>query len=339
MSRENYIGVDWENCKYRLIVTFRNTSVAIEMSSWTISPVWKRDSSFLGNCKKCTNMPTFVPKRLAWRPDIPDFRDWSIANSEVNTIFQSIKDSINPPSSVLLDEYFPHEVAAQDEFGSSTAHACVSLIQYFEYRSFGKVVEPSAEFLSRVSSRFDLGSCSVCTSLRSTIMAIQKIGLPPASMLDSPSYQHGSCELDPLLFTFGEPYEAMIYVRLDHDYGQTGTALHHVKSFLSAGFPIVFGFSVPSSLSYDGQIDFRPSFDSIRGGQAAVLTGYDDHRTLATRGAFRIRCSWGTDWGTRGSGWMPYTFLKSGLARDFWVIVRPDWLSSMEFKRPTCINR
>ena len=283
-------------------------------------------------------MPKFVPKQLAWRPDIPDFRDWSISNSEVHAIFRSIKESVNPLQEVQLDEYFPHEVASQDEFGSSTAHACVSLIQYFEYRSFGRVVEPSAEFLTKVSARFDTPSCTGCTSLRSTMKSIQKLGLPPMEMVSSSQGHSESFELDPLLFTFREPYEAMVYIRLDHEYGQIDATLRHVKSFLSAGFPIVFGFSVPSSLSYEEQIDFRPSFDSIRGGQAAVLTGYDDNCILSTRGAFRIRCSWGTEWGTRGSGWLPYTFLKSGLARDFWAILRPDWLSSKEFNRPCCVH-
>ncbi len=97
---------------------------------------------------------------------------------------------------------------------------------------------------------------------------------------------------------------------------------------------MAFGFSVPDSLSRDADVPFRPTFDAVRGGQAAIAIGYDNGRLNATVGALLIRCSWGEAWGEAGYGWLPYAFVEQRLAVDFWTIVKPAWLESGEFRNP-----
>ena len=44
--------------------------------------------------------------------------------------------------------------------------------------------------------------------------------------------------------------------------------------------------------------------------------------------------SWGTEWGNHGYGWLPYDYVRTHLAGDFWTIMSPEWLDSGEFWRP-----
>ena len=140
---------------------------------------------------------------------------------------------------------------------------------------------------------------------------------------------------DAWLYSYVEPYRSIRYVRLDARNRQGSETLEVVKSFLAAGFPCDFGFSVPSSLSAAGEIPYRPSYDVVRGGQAMVANGYDDEQIMGgTRGALLVRSSWGSEWGEQGHGWLPYAYVTERLAISFWTLFRKDWLESGEFKRP-----
>jgi C1A family cysteine protease len=129
-------------------------------------------------------------------------------------------------------------------------------------------------------------------------------------------------------------FRSLTYWRLDARNSAGTQSLARIRSFLAAGFPIVFGFPVTSLGLENADIPYRPDTEPVIGGQAVVAVGYDDRRFNVTRGALLIRNSWGTSWGEQGYGWLPYEYVVEKLAVDFWTAMRPDWVDSGEFHRP-----
>jgi C1A family cysteine protease len=273
---------------------------------------------------------------LGWQKSLPDFRDFSLESPEIRAMLDrlapipaSIED-VSDAASLLT--YFP-EVDDQLQLNSSPAQACVDLVQYFDRRALGRTVRLSKLFVYQAAQRLLGNLANGSIDLRSTLKAITSFGIPYE--------QHWPYDLEKVseepaafLYAFAARFRSIRYVRLDgrNQTGQETLAL--VKSLLDAGFPSVFGFSVPASISRDGDIPYRPTFDTIQGGQAVVAVGYDDQRLGSTKGALQFRNSWGSDWGDEGYGWLPYAYVEEQLAADFWTIVSDEWLDSDEFLRP-----
>lgn len=69
-----------------------------------------------------------------------------------------------------------------------------------------------------------------------------------------------------------------------------------------------------------------------------MAVGYDDNKKIKntlcnkeTTGAFLIRNSWGTGWGDHGYGWLPYDYVRSGFALDFWSLLNMGWVETKKF--------
>jgi C1A family cysteine protease len=76
-------------------------------------------------------------------------------------------------------------------------------------------------------------------------------------------------------------------------------------------------------------------------GHAICAVGYDDGLKITntkcnvtTAGALLIRNSWGTGWGDKGYGWLPYDYVLKGHALDFWSILKLDWIETGQFELP-----
>jgi C1A family cysteine protease len=273
---------------------------------------------------------------FGWQKSLPDFRDYSLESTEVRSMLERLRSlpSTNDglPECEGLASYFP-EVDDQKELNSSPAQACVDLVQYFDRRAHGKTVKLSKLFVYQTTQRL-LGTIgSNVTDLRSTLKAIVSFGVPYEQHWPYDLEKIGE-EPPPFLYAFADRFRSIRYVRLDGRNCTGHETLALVKSLLNAGFPSVFGFSVPASISRDGDIPYRPTFDTVQGGQAVVAVGYDDQRFSSTKGALQFRNSWGRDWGEEGYGWLPYAYVEEQLAGDFWTVVSAEWLESDEFLRP-----
>ena len=221
----------------------------------------------------------------------------------------------------------------QGPLQSSSAHACAALLEYFERRSHGQQLDPSVLFLYYTARRMLGAVGNVAVNLRATLKAIAHCGLPPQRYWPYEADKHDVVP-DAFLYSFSNRYAKLRYFRVDHRSRDGHESLDLVRTYLAAGFPSVFGISMPTSVSKAAEIPYRPTFDGVLGGQSLLAVGYDDKWPSSSRGALLVRNSWSTDWGENGYGWLPYAFVEERLALDFWTVVRPDWIASGEFKCP-----
>jgi C1A family cysteine protease len=69
-----------------------------------------------------------------------------------------------------------------------------------------------------------------------------------------------------------------------------------------------------------------------------VAMGYNDSIEITgedgkkTKGAIRIRNSWGHEWGEEGYGWLPYEYVLNGLTKDWWSIIKNEWIDNKVFE-------
>lgn len=305
-------------------------------------------------------MGTFIRRRLAmgWLPDYPDFRDLTVENDTVSTRLQGLgqTDSIKKmltktggntakkklPNSVSLVQWFS-PVEDQGELGSCTANAGVGLVEYFERRAFGKHIDASRLFLYKATRNLMNEKGDTGAFLRSTMGALVLFGVPPEEYWP---YKIASFDKEPSAFcyAFAQNYQPLSYYRLDPPGTTPDVLLTRIKTNLAAGLPSMFGFTVYSSISQagnnDGKIPYPTKGEKIEGGHAIVVAGYDDNMKIKnanvggkeTTGALLIRNSWSEDWGQNGYGWLPYEYVLTGLADDWWSLLRNEWVDTGNFK-------
>ncbi len=296
-----------------------------------------------------------MDERLAmgWIPDYPDFRDYTEENEKIREILEPTGvllrvpgerkkgAAVLPPSMDLREWCSPIE--DQGQLGSCTANAGAGVIEYYERKSFGRHIEASRLFLYKVTRNLMKMSGDTGAYLRTTIGAMVIFGVPPEEYwpyTDDPK----SFDSEPPAFcySFAQNYKTLMYYRHDPASAGPDAVIERLKTYLAAGHPAMFGFSVYSSIEQaaeTGEIPFPSPRDRMEGGHAIVAVGYDDRKEIRNEhadrpetGALLIRNSWGKAWGEAGYGWLPYAYVKRGLAEDFWSVLKKEWVDTGEFR-------
>lgn len=290
-------------------------------------------------------MSDFIEKPgMGWLPDYPDFRDYTLTHDKIKPMTKKL--GIANPAKQQISEsedlrQWCSPIENQGSLGSCTANAGVGMMEYYERRAFGKYVDASRLFLYKVTRNLLNWTGDTGAFLRSTMGAMVLFGVPPEEYWP---YKTSDFDKEPPAFcyAFAQNYQAIQYIRLDPPETPKDALLTKIKTLMQAGIPSMFGFTVYSSIDQagnEGKIPYPCDGEKIVGGHAVVAVGYQDKlkikNTLCnkeTTGALLIRNSWGKEWGEEGYGWLPYEYVLSGLAIDWWTLMKGEWVDTGNFK-------
>jgi len=299
--------------------------------------------------------------RFGWLPDFPSIRDYTMDQDKVSDKLKRLgqKDSVKamlkkvgvteapkgPLTSVDLRPWCS-SVEDQGNLGSCTANAGVGLVEYFEKRAFGKYTDASRLFLYKVTRDLLHSKGDTGAFLRSTMESMVLFGVPPEEYWP---YKIVDFDVEPsaFLYAFAENYKTIQYYRLDPAGTPKNALLESIKINLCSGLPSMFGFTVYSSITQaatTGKIPYPTLSEKVAGGHAVDAVGYNDSIEITnsnmggktTKGALLIRNSWGTSWGGMGGYlWLPYDYVLSGLAMDWWSVLKNEWIDTGQFRTPS----
>lgn len=263
---------------------------------------------------------TYPPAHgFGWVPDPPDCRDHLFSNDP------TVKPKpATLTGSVDLRELCP-PVVHQGRINSCSAHAAAAAFAVDLAQQGLDRFEPSRLFIY-YNSRFLAHRVSTDSgaTIRDSVKAVTKYGVckedswpyidsPPLSPggiwpHTSPAGQRPPCNC----FTEAQNNRAISYRRLAHELAELKLCLYLGRPFL-AGFSVFQGFF---DARESGAVPMPEPQEQKKGTHAALVVGYND---IEER--FKLRNSWGPEWGNEGYFTLPYEYLlKRGLAADFWTI-------------------
>lgn len=297
-----------------------------------------------------------LTKGKGWLKDYPDFRDNTPATDTL-TKKQIARGAKVPLSKVLhnLGSKSNKKITAatkadlrtwcspvedQGQLGSCTAHAGVALYEYFERKAYGRHIDGSRLFLYKATRNLLGWEADDGAYLRTTMAAMALFGIVPEKYWPYHEYKFND-EPGAFLYSYAQSYQALLYYRLDSQGVTKPNLLLKIKEHLRTGLPLIFGFTCYSSLytADDGNIPFPDKDEDVDGGHAVMAVGFDDdkqitncnNKKIKTKGAILIRNSWGTEWGDNGYGWLPYEYVLTGLATDWWSMTKAEWIDTKQF--------
>jgi C1A family cysteine protease len=240
-----------------------------------------------------------------WRKDPPDHRDESLVMSGLLA---------SAPMSALVDlSAICSPVEDQGQLGSCVANSSTSAMEALLKKTSRPVVDFSRLFVYYYARKIDgvLPTEDSGCNIRSAMKCLAYFGVSLESLWP---YDEERFSLAPSYTAIKDArrHQILKYFRCPN--------LITAKRSLAQGFTVVGGFSVPENMMSDecartGIVKYPEPTEGFTGGHAIHFVGYNDQTQL-----LKFQNSWGTGWGDRGFGYLPYKFVDEGLSQDFWTI-------------------
>jgi C1A family cysteine protease len=285
-----------------------------------------------------------------WLSQAPDLRDYVEAHPAIAPMLKKMSMTPKAPLPDKKDlRKWCSKIENQLDLGSCTAQAGVGVVEYLENRAFKHYIDGSRLFVYKTTRNLMGVVGDTGAWLRYTMGALALCGVPPEKYWPYTTKKNpgpaGDRTFDDepstFVYAIADNYEALKYFSHDPAGTSTGKVLKTVKKFIAYGIPSMFGFyGFPSfnKTNVLGGIPFPCPGEGAIWGHAIVAVGYDDKKKIKntkcnkeTKGAFLIRNSWGTGWGDKGYGWLPYQYVLDKLALDFWSLLSMRWVDTKKF--------
>lgn len=262
---------------------------------------------------------------LNWRPSLPDQRDFSYHHIELMA-----PSAVLPPLIDLEPRCPP--IFDQGQMGSCSGNSSGNAANFLQLEelllakppgSAPQVFDPCKfDSVSRLFIYYgeremegSINQDAGATTLRDACKVLTKTGACRESLWP---YKQNLLTQRPssVAYTEAAKHKVPLYYALQQ-------SAYELKRCLANGYPFMFGVVVYGSFMDEaagatGIIPMPGMFESTEGGHAILCVGYDDHKQL-----FKFQNSWGTGWGDRGYGYLPYHYmLNPNLSDDHFTLRR-----------------
>ena len=292
-----------------------------------------------------------------WLPEPPDARDMTIDHKPLQGMLAKL-----PLAKLLKKKRLPAKVDLtqwagpvlfQGAYNTCNVHVVSGLVVYFEKKAHGNDILPSRLFLYKVAKNFLQTTGNSGVYIRQVMGVLKLVGVPPEKYwpYPDPGTYEKPVTTSPLLdaeptafcYAIANDYRAISYYRLDQTGQDPAELLRLAKAHIAAQVPFAFGFPIYQLVAQakgTGQIAYpSPPLPNLSN-HAVIALGYDDDKVIGegipgaavTRGAIRMKNSWSETWGDKGFGWIPYEFILQGHTRDFWTLLRSEWVDTGAFQ-------
>lgn len=282
---------------------------------------------------------------LGFLPDLASPFDYG--RHEAREIYNKLNLETNKASLPVANDYSGKFTAIRNQgsLGACTAFATVTaLVEFYNKNMNGTVLQASPRYQYKMTRDIMGVTGDTGAYMRSAMQALVKWGW--VTEKDFP-YIISKFDEEPspdLKYGTGKDFQATKYIRVDQQNVTPTDLVTELKRHASADIPIMFGFTVfegawNQANSNKGAFPQPAATDKIAGGHAICIAGYDDNKIItntqnntSTKGAFKIRNSWSEKWGEKGYGWIPYKYVETGIALDFWVLLDIEFINEGVFK-------